>query len=278
MMEETGNIPELIRESVRLACEGQDVAVSFSGGLDSGLVGALATEYARSVKFYVAGIPESHDVLAAESAAELIGADLKVIEVRPEDAACVIRRQMEITGTVNPLILAFTSPIACVLENCREKTVLAGQGADEIFGGYNKYGSVPNGELKAAMKSDSDRFYRETFPHEEKLAFHWGKEIIRPYLRETVVSAVESLPPEIIRPSPEDRKKILCDAARSLGFGFLADRPKKAAQYGSGILDSVKKECRARGIEYNELVAEFAAELGLRLENPVPMKRLQPTL
>ena len=35
-------VATLIEESVRDSCEGKDVAVAFSGGLDSGLVGALS--------------------------------------------------------------------------------------------------------------------------------------------------------------------------------------------------------------------------------------------
>lgn len=261
MLPGTERIPELICESVRRRCEGKDVAISFSGGVDSGLVGALAMRYAKSAVFYVAGTPGSHDVEAAKSAAETLDAEIRTILVDPDDAAGIVRSQMEVTGTVNPLILAFTSPIYCVLSRCEEDTVLAGQGADEVFGGYGKYVSIPDSELKQAMKADADRFFRETFPHEEKIAARFGKTVERPYLDPGIVSAVSVLPPETIRPSPEDRKRILCDAARELGFGFLADRPKKAAQYGSGILDAVKRYCRSRGIEYNALVAEYASEL-----------------
>ena len=41
-----------IEESVRRSCEGKRVGIAFSGGMDSGLLAALASRYARSVTCY----------------------------------------------------------------------------------------------------------------------------------------------------------------------------------------------------------------------------------
>ena len=59
-----------IEESVRKASMGKEVAVAFSGGMDSGLVAALAKKYARSVTCYTCGTDDSFDVQAGRELAE----------------------------------------------------------------------------------------------------------------------------------------------------------------------------------------------------------------
>ena len=63
-----------IEESVRASCEGRRVGIAFSGGLDSGLVAALASKYAKSVTCYTCGTDDSFDVAAGKELAEKLGA------------------------------------------------------------------------------------------------------------------------------------------------------------------------------------------------------------
>ena len=56
-----------IESAVRNACEGKEVGVVFSGGMDSGLIAALAKNCARSVICYTCGNrgPEDRYIRAA---------------------------------------------------------------------------------------------------------------------------------------------------------------------------------------------------------------------
>ena len=62
-----------IESAVRNACEGKEVGVAFSGGMDSGLVAVLAKKYARSVTCYTCGTDDSFDVAAGKELAEKLG-------------------------------------------------------------------------------------------------------------------------------------------------------------------------------------------------------------
>ena len=62
-----------IESAVRKACEGKEVGIAFSGGMDSGLVAALAKKYARSVTCYTCGTDDSFDVAAGRELAEKLG-------------------------------------------------------------------------------------------------------------------------------------------------------------------------------------------------------------
>lgn len=217
---------------------------------------------------YVAGTEGCHDMDAARSAAETIGAELRVISVPDAECPGLIEDMMKVTGTVSPLVLAFSAPLYCVLRDCTEHIVLTGECADEVFGGYSKYVPLSGDALLGTMRGDLDRFRAESLPHDGRMAGHFGRAIERPYFSDTVLETMSEATPDEIKPSPEDRKKVLCDAAEILGFGFLAQRPKKAAQYGSGILDAVKRECGRKGMEYNGFVSAAARVNGLADRGP----------
>jgi asparagine synthase (glutamine-hydrolysing) len=52
----------------------------------------------------------------------------------------------------------------------------------------------------------------------------------------------------------QSRKVVLREAARLLGLYQVADRPKKAAQYGSGVMRVMKAEAKRLGVELRELL------------------------
>lgn len=249
----------LLDRAVERCTAGKDVAVAFSGGLDSGLVAALAKRYASSVTLYTVGAEDSPDVQAARLAAPLLGAELAVIPLADADLVGLLQEEIRVTGTTSPLVLAFEIPLFCLLRDCRQTDVVGGQGADEIFAGYAKYRGLSAVPLREAMAKDLQRLYAETKPHEAKVAAHFGRTLAYPYLDRELVALIRNAPAEAVHPMDEDLpKKILRDAAADLGYGFLAERPKKAAQYGSGAMDALHRVCKARGTTYNELVAVLA--------------------
>ena len=65
-----GSLSKVLEESIRSACEGKHVGIAFSGGLDSGLVAAVASRYAESVTCYTCGTENAFDVKAGMELAE----------------------------------------------------------------------------------------------------------------------------------------------------------------------------------------------------------------
>ena len=258
MSELSQRLSELLDASVAKCTEGQDVAIAFSGGIDSALVAALAKRHARSISLYTVGAEGSHDVEAAREVAPLLGLDVTVIDLPDRDIVENLREMISVTGTESPLTLAFEMPLFCVMRNCSEGTILGGQGADELFAGYNKYVGMKDLQMRDEMAKDLAKLYTATKPHEAAMGKHFGKTVKYAYLDKDIVALSRNAPTEVLRPIDEDiRKKLLCDAACDLGYAFLADRKKKAAQYGSGMMDAVRRICRSEGCTYNELVAKL---------------------
>jgi asparagine synthase (glutamine-hydrolysing) len=52
----------------------------------------------------------------------------------------------------------------------------------------------------------------------------------------------------------DENKAILRDVGRALGLGPIADRKKKAAQYGSGIMNTMKAMAKRDGMTLTEMV------------------------
>jgi len=248
--------------AVRNLVSGRDVCVAFSGGIDSALSAAVAGRYARSLRLYTVGTEDSYDVLKAESMASRLGMDWERIPLDEDSVVEALRSMIRITGTVNPLVLSFEIPPYMVCASCPGEYVLGGQGSDELFAGYSKYKDLSGAELEARMAADRESLEQVTLPHEEMMSAAFGKTLLYPFMDPDLIDSVRSLGTDAVTPSLRGRKALLKDIASELGFGFLADTEKKAAQYGSGAMDLLHSVCRKQGgIRYSELVERLAAEI-----------------
>ena len=159
------NLENAIVSAVRTGVEDRDIAVAFSGGLDSGLVAAIAKDYARSVTLYTSGKDESYDVVMAREMSEKLGLPWLHIPITKDNIESRLREMISITGTSSPLTLSFELPLFFVCRTVHEKYIIGGQGSDELFAGYTKYVGMPDDELVRTMKSDMGKLSTSTIPH-----------------------------------------------------------------------------------------------------------------
>lgn len=115
------------------------VATMCSGGLDSGLVTALASRRLPNIVSYVADIEgmQGQEVARARKVAESLGIELRRVAVDRE----IYFRTLPEAITANDQPLFFSQHVAAmvVAKTLRKdgfKVVLTGDGADELFGGY----------------------------------------------------------------------------------------------------------------------------------------------
>jgi asparagine synthase (glutamine-hydrolysing) len=253
-----------IVDAVRKGTEGKDVAVAFSGGLDSGLVAAVVKKYARSAVLYTVGTEDSYDMRMAEQMSCDLDMEWVRILMTEEDLETNIRKMIRATGTTNALTLSFETPLFYVCTECKENIVIGGQGSDEIFAGYSKYIGLDDETLASKMAEDLEKLTGPVLAHENRVARHFGKTILYPFLDEDVIKSVKEVDIGILKPkNAETRKSVLKEIASEMGYPFIAEKKKKAAQYGSGMIDLVHSICKTKGITFSEWVEEIAAEEGI---------------
>ena len=252
-MDVSAELTAALRATIKDMVEGKDIAVAFSGGLDSGIVAAIAKEYALSVRLYTAGVKDAYDVLESESLSRTLGLEWEHILITEEDLEDCIRDMIGITGTVNPITLSFEIPLYYVSKNVKEDLIIGGQGADELFAGYSKYVGLPEDEFKDLRDADMARLFNETLAHERMVSEHFGKKVLYPYLDKRVMDTVGRIDIKDLIPG-DVRKENLRKVAEEIGQPEVAAKKKKAAQYGSGGMNLFRKIAKKKGVTVNEMV------------------------
>jgi len=253
---------QAIVNAVKNAVEGKDVAVAFSGGLDSGLVSAIAKKYAKSVHLYTCGTDKAHDVLMAKDLSEKLELPWTQARISKRNVELLLKEMITSTGTTDPFTLSYELQLFCVCREAKEDIVITGQGADEYFMGCAKFVDQSDNDYEMQRDAAVERLLKVSIPCEKAIAKHFGKDLRYPYMTEEIISAVGKLDRDDLRPKDMDsRKSILRDIAMNLGQPCIAERKKKSSQYGSQTTDIIRALAREKGMFYNEYIASLCDDV-----------------
>src|SRR5215210_1947532 len=118
------------------------VGVFLSGGLDSSLVAAIAAswyeERGEKLKTFAVGLEDSPDLLAARAVAEHLNTEHHESVYTAEEALEVLPTVVRAIESFDPSLVRSAVPNYLLAEMTAEhvKVVLTGEGADELFAGY----------------------------------------------------------------------------------------------------------------------------------------------
>lgn len=218
------------------------LGILFSGGVDSSLL-AWELRSRPDVVLYTLGRPGSFDLRAGEHAASMLGLPWVPL---PTDRTEVGRMAETLAPRLRDLppvsqIVLVTLGIA--LRRAESPVLVCGQGADELFWGYAHYRGLDAVAATRRAEADLLRLHETDWPRTQQIAAQFGRRVLAPYLDPAFESASLRVPAELRLPGNRP-KGMFRDWARRRGLpAELAERPKKAAQYGSGV-DALYREAR----------------------------------
>ncbi|VVB72183.1 Asparagine synthase [uncultured archaeon] len=233
------DIGKAIETAVRLRSD--EGVVALSGGVDSALVAKLAER-----ECVVVGIEGSHDLLHAREVAKDLGLSLHEVPIDPASIEVALRSVLLVIPKIDPVNASIATTLYFVAEWAGHqgyRRILAGQGADELFGGYARY--LQTNDLARDMENDFQGLSLQLARDQAVAKLH-GAYFSLPYMDARVVAAARLIPPEE-KVCDGVRKRPLREAAKNYLPPSIADYEKKAMQYGSGVMKELQKLAARNG-------------------------------
>jgi len=245
-------------------------AVAFSGGLDSSLIALLATICGIEVKLITVGLEDQRELHHARAAAKALELPLHIQTYTQDDVEQTLPKVLwlieepDVTKAGVAIPIYWTAQIASKLGF---RILLAGQGADELFGGYQRYlrdYAIGDEVVRDSMYHDITTSHEKNFQRDNQACSFHKVELRLPFADQNIVNFSSSLPTHLKIESPEDqlRKRILRLTAQNLGMpSFIVNRRKKAVQYATGVNKALRRLARRESLTLREYVRRIFREV-----------------
>lgn len=228
----------------------EKTGIAFSGGIDSTLLAISCQKLGKKFTLYTIGLQGSQDIEWATKIALKMNWPLKLKLITGQEASETIRFIANFLNTDEPVHVGVGCMTYSVLQLAKEhksRVLLSGLGADEAFAGYDSHKKAlekneVHEECMRRIEGVSVDVERDT-----KLAETVGIEVKTPFLDKDLLDEAMKIRPEE-KINSTQKKIILRKVAVELGLPEeLSERPKKAAQYGSGFDKIIEKLAKQGG-------------------------------
>lgn len=253
------DLHDAIVEAVRLRSDAGVTALS--GGVDSSLIAVLA-----GLPCVAVGLPGSHDLERAAYVAEKLGLSLHTVELTPAMISAALHAVVPVIPDKNPVDASIATTLYCVAAWAAEHgytRILAGQGADELFGGYARY--LVSTDIAGDLEKDFRGLASQSARDQAVGGLH-GTSFSLPYLDIRVVRAAQALPPAGMVAGGVRKRDLRRVAEREMPLD-IARYEKKAMQYGSGVWKVIRKLARENG--YKKSVQGYLNQIGETAHNGI---------
>jgi len=243
------SLRDALYEAVSETAPEAEIAVAFSGGVDSTLLARICEDLGKEITLITVGFPGSHDVHFSSTIASKMQMKQRIYEIEYDDFRNKLRSVQELVRCENTSHMENCIAYLYVSKVARDaglNVVLSANGCDELFCGYNAYRMAHDGGEVALMKLMEEKIANELALVADIaiISDQFGVEVRQPFLSEKFIRFAKSIPLDRKIKGPDDmvRKHILRKIAIEMGVPReSALKPKKALQYGSSIHKHFKK-------------------------------------
>lgn len=215
------------------------VGVLLSGGLDSSIVAAIAADEAarRGVELqsFAVGVDGSPDLVAARTVARELGLRHHERVYTADEAYDTLDAAVRVIEHFDPALVRSAVPNYLVAELAARhvKVVLTGEGADELFAGYDYLRDVEPEDLEAELLRSVQGLHQLNLQRADRTSMAHGLEARVPFLDLDVIAVAARVPIAWKLPGEHGQEKRLL---REAFAGWLPDEIlwRRKAQFGDG--------------------------------------------
>ncbi|MCW3993157.1 MAG: asparagine synthetase B, partial [Candidatus Bathyarchaeota archaeon] len=182
-------LSSLLQQSVKQKVSGlKEVAVAFSGGLDSTIIASLAKKFGVEVHLISVSLKNQPEIEQAKKAAEALNLSLHICLYSEKTVEKVLPKVLWLIEETNPVKTSIGIPVFWTAEETSKmgfKIMCAGQGADELFGGYkrylNDYMRYGTESVRKTIFNDIAGMYENNFERDNKICNFHNVELRLPF-------------------------------------------------------------------------------------------------
>jgi asparagine synthase (glutamine-hydrolysing) len=260
-------LQKLLQHSVKKRVSGlREVAVAFSGGLDSSIIAFLAANSGVNVHLIHVSLQNQPETEQAKKTAEKLELTIHFYLYDAGDVEKILPNVLWLIEEPDPIKASIGIPFYWTAEKAAEmdfKVMLAGQGADELFGGYQRYVhdylTYGSEKLRETLFYDVLKLHENNFERDFKICNFHNVELRLPFATYQIAKFATELPVELKIEMKDNglRKLVLRRAAENLGLPqFIAKKPKRAIQYATGVNKTLKKLATMKRMPMKEYIQE----------------------
>jgi asparagine synthase (glutamine-hydrolysing) len=257
------DVPQAIKSTLRQAVYKRlladvPVGVSLSGGLDSSIVTTLAREETEQLHSFAVGVEGSPDLAAARQMAKHLDTVHHEYRYSTQDMVKALPDVLYYLESFDPALVRSAIPNYFLAKLASEhvKVILTGEGADEVYAGYDYLSQYAAPEdLQEEMLHITQALHNTNLQRADRMSMAFGLEARVPFLDVESVSLAMGIPASWKLHNGRTPKSLLRQAFTDDLPGEIVNRPKAKFSKGAGSSELIAQQAVEKISD-----AEFSSE------------------